>query len=120
VSDTRPPSRILVAIDGSGPADRALRVAAGLARLTGTTIVVMHVRAGERVVVLSGESVRAGGDIIVAIDGHPVTSGGDLRAYIENSKRPGEAVTLTLLRADQRLELQVLLQERPGQPGCRP
>jgi 2-alkenal reductase len=78
------------------------------------------VRAGERVVVLSGESVRAGGDIIVAIDGHPVTSGGDLRAYIENSKRPGEAVTLTLLRTDQRLELQVLLQERPGQPGCRP
>jgi S1-C subfamily serine protease len=78
------------------------------------------VRAGERVVVLSGESVRAGGDIIVAIDGHPVTSGGDLRAYIENSKRPGEAVTVTLLRTDQRLELQVLLQERPGQPGCRP
>ena len=43
MSETRPPSRILVAIDGSGPADRALRVAAGLARLTGTTIVGMHV-----------------------------------------------------------------------------
>ena len=34
------------------------------------------VRAGERVVTLSGEQVRTGGDIIVAIDGHPVTSGG--------------------------------------------
>jgi 2-alkenal reductase len=76
------------------------------------------VRAGERVVVLSGEQVRAGGDIMVAIDGHPVTSGGDLRAYIENSKRPGEAVTLTLLRADQHIDVSVQLQERPGQSGC--
>jgi 2-alkenal reductase len=77
------------------------------------------IQAGSQVLNLGGEPVRAGGDIIVAIDGREVTTGGDLRAYIENNKRPGDTVTLTILRNGQRQEIQVRLGERPTQQTCR-
>jgi S1-C subfamily serine protease len=76
------------------------------------------VRMGERVVTLSGERVRGGGDVIVAIDARTLVSGGELRAYIENHKRPGDTVTLDLLRGDQRVQVKVTLQERP-EHECR-
>jgi S1-C subfamily serine protease len=77
------------------------------------------IQAGNQMVNLGGEAVRAGGDIIVAIDGREVTTGGDLRAYIENNKRPGDTVTLTIIRNGQRQEVQVRLGERPSQQPCR-
>ena len=76
------------------------------------------IRAGDRVVNLADGAVRVGGDIIVAVDGREVSSGGDLRAYIENNKRPGDTVTLTMLRGGQRQDVTVTLSERPSQ-GCR-
>ena len=76
------------------------------------------IRAGERVVTLDGVPVRVGGDIIVAIDGREVTTGGDLRGYIENTKRPGDSVTLTVQRDSRQQDARVTLQERPTQQGC--
>jgi S1-C subfamily serine protease len=51
----------------------------------------------------------------VAIDGRPVTSGGDLRAYIENTKRPGDAVTLSIIDDGQGEQVQVRLTEKPSE-----
>lgn len=71
------------------------------------------VRAGTRPVSVGGERVLVGGDVITAIDGQEIKTGGDLRAYVENNKRPGDRVTLTLWRNGQTLEVQVTLTERP-------
>jgi 2-alkenal reductase len=82
-------------------------------------------RAGQRAVNVETGQIRVGGDIIVAIDGQQVT-GGELRAYIENNKRPGDTVNLTVLRDGQRVDVPVSLSERPqsqtpSQPrGSRP
>ena len=71
------------------------------------------IQAGTRRVQLGNEVILAGGDIIVAIDGQPVATGGDLRGYIENTKHPGDAATVTVLRNGQRQDIQVNLTERP-------
>jgi S1-C subfamily serine protease len=76
------------------------------------------IRAGSRSVTLGGEQIAASGDIIVAIDGHPVATGGELRGYIENNTHPGDTVTVTVLRGDERHQLSVTLTERPSpRPG---
>ena len=72
------------------------------------------IRPGNRVVNLGGNPLRVGGDIIMAVDGRPVMSGGDLRAYIENNKRPGDPITVTVLRDGQRQDVQVRLSEKPS------
>ena len=77
------------------------------------------IRAGDRVASIDGVQVRVGGDVIVAIDGRDLRTGGDLRAYIENTKRPGDAVTLTVLRDGQPRDVRVTLGERPDQQACR-
>jgi 2-alkenal reductase len=69
---------------------------------------------GDRVVSVAGEPLRVGGDIIVAIDGRDVQGDGDLRGYIENSRRPGDTVTMTVLREGQRSDLAIRLSERPN------
>jgi S1-C subfamily serine protease len=73
------------------------------------------IQAGTRRLSVGGDTILAGGDIIVAIDGQAVTTGGDLRGYIENTKHPGDTVTVTVLRNGQRLDLSVTLSERPQQ-----
>lgn len=72
------------------------------------------IRAGGRTVTLDGLPVRVGGDIIVALDGRPTNTGGELRGYIENNKRPGDTVTITLVRDGQPMDVQVTLVERPA------
>jgi 2-alkenal reductase len=73
------------------------------------------IRVGNRSVNLGGAELRVGGDVVIAIDGHPVSTGGDLRAYIENTKRPGDTVTLTILREGQRQDVPVTLTEKPSE-----
>jgi len=55
----------------------------------------------------------AGGDLIIAIDGQPVRTFGDLLAYLINYKSPGDTVVLTILREDQKLDLELTLDKRP-------
>jgi 2-alkenal reductase len=71
------------------------------------------IQGGSRPVVINGEPIPAGGDIIVAVDGHPVATAGELRAYIENTKHPGDSVTITVVRNGQRMDVQLTLADRP-------
>ena len=57
--------------------------------------------------------LRGDGDLIVAIDGQPVNIFEDLISYINYNKRPGDAVTLTVLRGTERVDLTITLGERP-------
>ena len=57
--------------------------------------------------------IPPGGDLIVAIDGQPVRHFGDLIRYLTTRVRPGDTVTLTVLREGERLEIPVTLAARP-------
>ncbi len=72
------------------------------------------IQAGTRRVQAGNQVILVGGDIIVAIDGQRVTTGGDLRGWIENTKHPGDTTTVTVVRNNQRVDVQVTLTERPS------
>ncbi len=57
--------------------------------------------------------VPPGGDLIVAIDGQPVRHFGDLIGYLTTKIKPGDTVTLTVLRDGERLDIPVTVSERP-------
>ncbi|MCZ7543454.1 MAG: trypsin-like peptidase domain-containing protein [Anaerolineae bacterium] len=59
-----------------------------------------------------GQVVLVGGDIITGIDGVPVTNRDELTLYLEGNKRPGDTVTLTLVRDNQEIAVEVSLTER--------
>jgi 2-alkenal reductase len=60
------------------------------------------------------EGVQAGGDLIVAIDGQPVQTFDSLLSYLLTNKSPGDTVTLTVLRGDQKMDIPVVLGKRPS------
>ncbi len=53
-------------------------------------------------------------DIIIAIDGVPVTGMNSIISYLGSNTRPGDEVTLTVLRNGERLDIQVTLGSRPN------
>ncbi len=62
----------------------------------------------------SGSRTLAGdGDLIIAIDGRTVNDFEDLMSYLINRTRPGQEVTLTIIRQGQQREVRVVLGERP-------
>ncbi len=70
-------------------------------------------RGGGRETTVNGRTVETGGDIIIAVDGQPVSVFDDLLIYIALNTRPGQEVTLTVLRGDKTLEIVVTLEPRP-------
>lgn len=63
--------------------------------------------------VRSGSSViYLGGDIIVAVNGTTVNNFTDYYSALENT-RPGETITLSILRGRRSMDLEVVLTERP-------
>lgn len=67
-------------------------------------------------VVKGGPAAEGGvqsGDIVVAIDGQPVTRFEDLISYLFESTKPGQKVTLDVLRDGERKSLEITVQERP-------
>jgi S1-C subfamily serine protease len=65
--------------------------------------------------VRSGNSViYLGGDIIVEIDGKPVTSLASYYGALKNT-RPGDSISVTILRDRKKMTLDVTLSERPDQ-----
>lgn len=58
-------------------------------------------------------SLVSGGDVIVAADGQSVASVEDLAGYLDAQKRPGDMVTLQVLRDGQDLSLEATLAEWP-------
>ena len=56
-----------------------------------------------------GRYVFSGGDIITAIEGVPVISRDDLLIYLEENFRPGDTVTLIVVRDGQTMNIEVAL-----------
>ena len=71
------------------------------------------IRAGRRLVLLGNRQFLIGGDIIVSLDSTPITSSQDLSDYVMR-KRPGDTVAVTLYRDNERMTVNVELDERPS------
>jgi len=70
-------------------------------------------RGAEDTQTVDGRTVLVGGDVITAIDGQQVQSFDDLLIYIALQTRPGQEVTLTIVRDGQTLEATLTLGTRP-------
>ena len=62
---------------------------------------------------INGRSIQVGGDVIVAVDGQPITGVADLRTYL-NSRKPGQEITLTVLRDGKKVDVPVHLDDLAG------
>jgi 2-alkenal reductase len=58
-------------------------------------------------------NLNAGGDLIIAIDGRPVETFSNLLSYLIQQKSPGDVITLTVLRDDEEIDLELTLGKRP-------
>ena len=70
-------------------------------------------RGGTRRVYIAGEQILIGGDIIVAINNRKVTGIDDLSSYLEEHTMPGQTVNLTIIRDNNKMNIQVKLGARP-------
>jgi putative serine protease PepD len=68
------------------------------------------IRGGNRSVLAGLRELRIGGDILVAVDGNAVANQSDLNLLL-NRSRPGDTVTLTIVRDGKKLNVQVTLGE---------
>ena len=75
-------------------------------------------RGGDEKLRFQGIPYEVGGDTIIAVDGRLVVQPDDLARYV-SAHRPGDTVTLEVLRKDgQREKVSVTLSKRPvGEPG---
>ncbi len=55
-----------------------------------------------------------GGDLIVGVEGQEIRSFGELMVYLERYTSPGDEVTMTVLRENNYLEIDVVLGTRPS------
>jgi S1-C subfamily serine protease len=90
-----PDGMVITQVQPGTPADDA-----GLQAATGMTTV-------------DGQEVPTGGDVIVAIDGKAVTSSAELQNAID-AKRPGDTISITVLRDGKRKTIEVTLERRPS------
>ena len=63
-----------------------------------------------------GTPVETGGDVILSVDGEALVGESDLAELISR-KRPGETVTLEILRDGERQQVEVELERRPENPN---
>jgi 2-alkenal reductase len=68
-------------------------------------------RAGKTRTSVSG--LLAGGDIVIEVEGRQVQVFGDLIGYILENKSPGDKVTVTILRDNEKKEVVITLGKRP-------
>jgi S1-C subfamily serine protease len=68
------------------------------------------IRGGNRSVLAGLRELRIGGDVIVAADGEEVNSQSDLNLIL-NRKRPGDTITLTVIREGRKMNVPVTLGE---------
>jgi S1-C subfamily serine protease len=77
-------------------------------------------------ITFEGRRIEVGGDIIIAINRTPVYSFDDLLVYIALEAKPGDIITLTVLRDGREQEIDVTLEPRPAEliaplfPGILP
>ena len=58
---------------------------------------------------------KHGGDIVTAVDGSKIIFLEDLVSFIENNKRPGDNMTITVHRDNHDLDLKLTLGKKPSQ-----
>ena len=68
----------------------------------------------DRILVFEGLELPIGGDIIVAINGKPVTTIDDVIAFLVGKTRPGQEITMDVIRDGSPETLTVTLGTRPG------
>ncbi len=73
-------------------------------------------RASTGQVTIDGTGYAVGGDIITAIDGKAVTAIADLQSIVQGHK-PGDAVTLTVVRGAATIQVKLILAARPTKTG---
>lgn len=64
---------------------------------------------------INGLTYQIGGDIIIALNDTPITSINDLIAFLAENTRPGDQVTVTLIRDNEVIQVPVTLEARPDQ-----
>ncbi len=85
---------LILSVDPNSPAGRA------------------GIRGASEEVIIGNYEVPAGGDVIVAVDGHALESTEHLSSAIDRYK-PGDRVTITVLRDTRQLDIPVVLGETP-------
>lgn len=70
-------------------------------------------KGGTQTVYVDETSISIGGDVITMIDGIKVRSGDDLSTYLEKGTKPGQCIEITMMRAEQTLNVTVTLGIRP-------
>jgi 2-alkenal reductase len=68
---------------------------------------------GTEFITVRGRDICAGGDIVVAIDDQPVANMDELVTYLVTNSRPGDTVTLRVIRGRETLDVPVVLEPRP-------
>ena len=74
-------------------------------------------RGSDRIAALDGVDYPVGGDVIVSINGWAVDDMDDLIAYLSSNTRPGDKVTLEVIRDGEGEDLEVSLGARPDSDG---
>ena len=80
---------------------------------TGSPAAKAGIKGGSQQTAIQGQTYVTGGDVIESIDGAAVTSAEDLAAAILQHK-PGDTVTVTVLRGGSTLQLKATLTQRPS------
>ena len=71
------------------------------------------IKAGNSVITVLGQTVTIGGDLIIGVDGHIVKRLDDLSVYLERNKKPGDRISLSVIRGGQKLFISLTLGQRP-------
>ncbi len=72
------------------------------------------IRGATQEIIVGNYRVPAGGDVLLALQGKELRSRDDLPTEVDRYK-PGDKVTVTILRAGQKMDLPIVLQEAPRQ-----
>ncbi|MEO8394612.1 MAG: trypsin-like peptidase domain-containing protein, partial [Chloroflexota bacterium] len=75
---------------------------------------------GNHTVFVRGRDICAGGDIIVAVDDYYVDNMDDLVAYLVSNTRPGDTVTMLIIRGTDTFDLPLTLEVRPTEEAALP
>jgi S1-C subfamily serine protease len=74
---------------------------------------IATLQGGTKQTTIAGDSVIIGGDIIVALNGYRIRNIDDLSTYLEQNTLPGQAITVTIIRNNQSIDLSLTLGTRP-------
>ncbi|MFQ5998718.1 MAG: S1C family serine protease [Candidatus Bathyarchaeia archaeon] len=70
-------------------------------------------KAGSRTITIDGIDIKIGGDVVVAVDEFPVAKFDDLISFVEENRRPGDTIKLTIIRDGEVSDISITLGERP-------